>query len=185
MGEQNPTIRKAIEMLGADPDQLGCVMLEAELPNVYRMVLDPEWAYYSQTQSYIDGYYGESHVTLLYGLMFSAQKHRDIIDDVLGDWKPPGILSFHKISVFRGEDEGVPYSCLVLKANERDVEWANAELREANARLSKLPHVRGFVDYDPHVTIGYVAREFEREALEELGMVQARPMITGGLDYGD
>lgn len=185
MGEQDPNVRRAIVLAGGNPDKLGCVMLEAELPSVYTMVLNQDWAYYSQTQSYIDGYYGDAHVTLLYGLMFSANEHQAIIDAQLEGWKAPGVLPFYHVSAFRGEDEGVPYSCLVLKPEERSKEWANYELRDANARLSKLPHVRGFIDYDPHVTIGYVQRKYEAEALEELRMVPPRPLMTGGLDYGD
>lgn len=185
MAEMDDNVRKAIELCNGNPDDLGCVMLEVEMPNAYRMVLDERWAYHSQTQSYMDGYYGKSHVTLLYGLLFDASKHKDIIDKQLEGWSKPTILPYYKPSVFRLEDEGNPVSCLVLKPEERDRDWANEELEDANARLSKLPHVRGFVNYDPHVTIGYVAREFEQEAMEELNMVTARPLIARGLDYGD
>jgi hypothetical protein len=185
MPELDPNVRKAIELCNGDPDNLGCVMLEVELPNTYRLVLDDKWAYHSETQSYIKGYEGKTHVTLLYGLLFSAKEHQDIVDTALNGWRAPGILPFYQPAVFRGDDDGVSYSCLILKPEERDRDWANDELADANARLSKLPHVRGFVDYDPHVTIGYVRREFEQEALEELEMIVPRPLITRSLDYGD
>lgn len=185
MPELTPHVRKAIELVGGDPDNLGCVMLDVELPNAYRLVLDDKWAYHSKVQSYMDGYYGDTHVTLLYGLLFSPKENQSIIDDALADWHKPTVLPYYRPSVFRLEDEGNQVSCLVLKPEARDMDWANEELADANARLSKLPHVRGFVDYDPHVTVGYVAREFEQEALEELQMIQARPLIAGSLNYGD
>lgn len=185
MAEMDPNVRRAIELCNGDPDNLGAVMLDVELPNAYRLVLDRKWAYHSEVQSYMSGYEGKTHVTVLYGLLFSAMKHADIINNALGDWRAPSILPYYKVSVFRLEDEGNQVSCLVLKPEERDREWANAEMRDANARLSKLPHVRGFVDYDPHVTIGYVHREFEQEALEELRMISPRPLICGELDFGD
>lgn len=185
MPEMDDNARKAIELCGGNPDDLGCVMLDVELPNAYRMVLDEKWAYHSQTQSYMDGYYGDSHVTLLYGLLFDPAEHKDIIRRQLAGWSKPTILPYYKPSVFRLEDEGRPVSCLVLKPEAQDRDWANEELEDANERLSKLPHVRGFVDYDPHVTIGYVAREFEQEAMEELNMIQPRPLICGELNFGD
>jgi len=183
--ELTPHVRKAIELVGGNPDNLGAVMLEVELPNAYRLVLDDAWAYHSQVQSYMDGYYGEAHVTLLYGLLFSAKENQSIIDDALAGWTKPTILPYYKPSVFRLEDEGNPVSCLILKPEERDRDWANEDLEDANARLSKLPHVRNFVEYDPHVTVGYIHRKYEAEALEELESIQARPLICGSLNYGD
>lgn len=185
MPELDSNVRRAIELVGGDPDNLGCVMLDVDLPNAYRMVLDERWAYHSETQQYMSGYEGKTHVTLLYGLLFSAMDHPDIINTALGEWRAPSILPYYHVSVFRLEDEGNPVSCLVLKPEERDRDWANEDLEEANARLSKLPHVRNFAFYDPHVTIGYVKREFEQEALEELRTISARPLICGELNFGD
>lgn len=185
MPEIDPNVRAAIELCNGDPDSLGYVGLNVELPNAYRLVLDRRWEYRSEQQQYIDGYDGKPHVTLLYGLLFSAKSHKGIINKQLEGWSKPSILPFYRVSVFRGDDAGDAYSCLVLKPEERDRDWANEELEEANARLSKLPHVRPFVDYDPHVTIGYVKREYEREALDELNSLSTRPLITQDLDYGD
>lgn len=185
MAEYDENVRKAIAMANGDPDDLGAVMLKVELPNAYRMVLDQRWAYHSETQEYMSGYDGQAHVTLLYGLLLKPKEHPEIIRYALSGWAPPTILPYYQVSVFRLEDQGIPVSCLVLKPEERDREWANEDLAEANARLSKLPHVRNFVEYDPHVTIGYVAREYESEALEELRTITPRPIIAGEVDLGD
>jgi hypothetical protein len=185
MPELDPNVRKAIELCNGNPDQLGYVGLNVELPNAYRLVLDRRWEYRSEQQQYIDGYDGKPHVTLLYGLMFSAKENQVLIDEALKGWRKPTILPYYRVSVFRGDDAGDAYSCLVLKPEERDYDWANEELEDANARLSKLPHVRPFVDYDPHVTIGFVKREYEQEAVEELNSLSTRPLITLDLDYGD
>lgn len=185
MPELDENVRRAIELCNGDPDDLGAIMLDVNLPYAYRMTLDDKWAYHSQTQSYMSGYEGNTHITLLYGLLFSGNDHPDIINSALGDWRAPAVLPYYHVSVFRLEDEGNAVSCLVLKPEERDREWANEALVDANARLSKLPHTRGFVNYDPHVTIGYVTREFEQEALEELRMIQPRPLICGELNFGD
>lgn len=185
MAEMDPNVRAAIELVGGNPDDLGAVMLKVELPNAYRMVLDERWAYHSDTQEYMQGYEGKAHVTLLYGLLFKPSQHPDIVRKALEGWHPPTILPYYRVSVFRLEDEGNPVSCLILKPEERDADWANEDLEEANARLSKLPHVRGFANYDPHVTIGYVHREYESEALEELRSISSRPLICGELDFGD
>lgn len=185
MAEMDQNVRAAIELCGGNPDDLGAVMLEVELPSAYRLVLDNRWAYHSEKQEYVQGYEGKTHVTLLYGLLFKPKQHPDIIRKALKGWYPPTLLPYYRVSVFRLEDEGNPVSCLILKPEERDAYWANEDLVEANNRLSKLPHIRNFVNYDPHVTIGYVHRKFESEAMEELESIHSRPLICGKVDLGD
>lgn len=193
MPEDNKHARLAIEGLGVDPDNLGCVMLDVDPSAVNRLrsVLDPEWAYHSPTLEYVKGFDGDPHVTLLYGLLLNPKENRDLIDGVLDGWSPPAVLTFNYITDFGGSDGNDTYGCLVMKSasvgswTEGGGGWVKEELGEANARLSKLPHVRPFVDYDPHVTIGYVKRQHRAEALKRLGDQQLFPVVVTGLNYGD
>lgn len=181
MPEESNFARQALERLGVDPDNLGCVMLDVELPEIYRSVLDPEKAYYSKRLSYVEGLEGDSHITLLYGLLLSAQHNRDLVDGVLDRWYKPMIIVPSSIDVFPGNDGDSEYSCLVIKPQDHEA----AELQDANVRLSKLPHVRGFYNYDPHLTIGYVQKDYTDEALRKLDEVQPHVMRVGALNYGD
>lgn len=185
MPEENNWSRQAIERLGVDPNELGCVMLGVELPDVYRMVLEPEWAYYSKKYDYVKGYEGDAHITLLYGLMLSAAtpKGRAEVDGVLEGWIEPNVVVFPEVEVFPGNDGDNDYSCLVLSLGENL--WDRERLDDANGRLRKLPHVDGFAKYNPHITIGYVQKEFTNMARELLERVEVRPLRTTVLDYGD
>lgn len=185
MPEEINYSRRAIECLGVDPDNLGCVMLDIESRHIdeYRSKLALNMAYYSRKLSYVKGYSGTPHVTLLYGLMLSAKENRDLVDGVLDGWVPPAVLTFYDFDVFPGNDGDAEYGCIVLKPGLNH--WDLAPLEDANARLSKLPHVRGFYRYNPHVTIGYVKKSYISEALSILRGELIVPLVTGDLNYGD
>lgn len=188
MPEQNNIAATAIQRLGLDPKNLGCVMLDVELPPVYKIVLDPAWAYYSSILKFVNGYSGRGHITLLYGLLNNPQTDRDLIDGVMEGWEQPSSVMFESVHCFEGNDGVNDYGAIVLRPTEGDrvpEDRSTAELHDANYRLGKLPHVRSFADYNPHITVGYVHKQFIESALTELRMLQPHLMTTVGLNYGD
>lgn len=184
MPEEIPLSRVAIERVGGDPDNLGFVGLEVILPPEFLRdeVLDPEWEYKSPVLKYVKGYDINHHITLIYGLLFDAAKNRDLVDGVLKDWFKPNLVVLPEVEAFDGDDDYNVYSAIVLSVGTN--EWDLRNLKEANDQLRKLPHVCGFPVYNPHVTVGYVKREFAAQAVSRLRDVEVRPLLTGGLDYG-
>lgn len=182
MPEENNFSRTALERLGVDPDNLGCVMLNVSINANYRESLDESKAYYSKKLEHVKGFEGQPHITLLYGLLFSAEKNRDLVDGVLEGWTPPDVVTMYDVDVFPGNDGDEEYGAIVLKMGLNH--WDMDILEDANARLSKLPHVRGFYKYEPHVTIGYVQKDYIEEALAILRRLYVSPMFTQSLDYG-
>ena len=185
MPEETQWSREAIIRLGLDPDDLGFVGLEVELPSVFKMVLDAEWEYKSPvpTMQYVKGYDVNPHITLIYGLLFKADENRDLIDGVLENWHKPNLVVMPGVEAFHGDDGHDLYSAVVLTLDTND--WDLARLKEANDQLRRLPHVNGFPIYKPHITVGYVKREFADIAVARLKEIQVRPLITGDLEYGD
>lgn len=185
MPETNNFAATALMRLGVDPTNLGCVMLDVVLPDIYKQVLSPEWAYYSSILKYVNGYNGKGHITLLYGLLLNASTNRDLIDGVMEGWVKPEIVLFDTFDVFEGNDGVADYGAIILKSSEGRTGGQDiAELHDANYRLGKLPHVRSFPDYNPHITIGYVQKQFIEQALTELRMREPRSMSTLDLNYG-
>lgn len=180
-------IDRGVLAAGGDTKNLGCVMLNVRLPDHFRSAMDPEWAYYDEDQDYVKGFEGRAHITLLYGLLFSAKKERALIDEVLKDWWMPKRVSLPTVGYFnQGE-----YSALVL-GPEMDSDTYQ-DLYDANVLLSSMPHVRSYFAYRPHLTIGYVHNKYLSIAYETLrdtvrggkwGNV-VNWMETDGLDYGD
>jgi hypothetical protein len=181
MPEETSASREAINRLGLNPDNLGCVMLEVHMPDDYRVVLDPEWEYHSPKLEYVKGYEGDAHVTLLYGLLTSAEENKDLVDQVLETWHKPNLLVFPDVEAFPGDDGHEMYSAIVLTMEHND--WDSESLEDANGRLRRLPHVNGFPEYKPHVTVGYVLKPYTELALERVREVLVRPFRTGDLEY--
>lgn len=179
MPEENDISREAIDLIGCNPDDLGYVGMEVTLPGMYRNALEPEWAYHSPKYQYVKGYEGTPHVTLLYGLLFSAKEHQRLIDASLETWYKPIALVFDDSDAFHSEDDHALYSAIVLKPNDEPMGTSPGPLKEANDRLRRLPHVCPFPVYTPHVTVGYVRREFADQALgriRDLGPLVARTL---------
>lgn len=182
MPETNNIVKEAIATLGHDPDNLGFVGLEIELPAVYKQVLDPEWEYKSPSLFYVKGYDVDPHITLIYGLLFQAYEHQDWIDEILDEWYPPAVIVMPEVEAFFADDGNEAYAAIVLTLGDNRYDWE--QLRTANDELRKLPHVNGFPLYKPHITVGYVKDEFAALAIERLKSVEVRPFRTGDLDYG-
>lgn len=64
----------------------------------------------------------------------------------------------------------------------------NSDLQDANKRLSLLPHVNTFTEYNPHVTIAYVKNDPDivQKWVKALNQVIAGMRIAStGINYGD
>lgn len=182
MPEETPYSRDAIERIGRDPDNLGFVGLEIDLPPVYKAAIDREWVYNSPVLEYVKGLDVSPHITLIYGLLFDPKENRDLIDAALKDWHKPNLVLMPGVERFDGDDDYELYSAIVLTLEDNT--WDLGPLKEANDQLRKLPHVNGFPVYKPHVTVAYVKREFAARAVSRLREIEPRPLVTGGLDYG-
>ena len=82
------------QQLGIDLDNLGCIMLDVELPQYVSAQLEPEWAYRSANPklAHAAGYPDEHHVTMLFGLLHNGNAIRSAVDEVLDGWTPPQAL---------------------------------------------------------------------------------------------
>ncbi len=182
MPETNELVVEAIRGIGCDPDNLGFVGLEVDLPEVYHEILEPEWEYISPTLFYAKGYDVNPHITLIYGLLFKAHEHREWIDTILARWYKPGFVVMPEVEAFRGDDGNEAYAAIVLTLG--DNEYDLNQLKTANDELRKLPHVNGYPEYKPHVTVGYVKSEFADKAVQRIKDIEVRPFNIGELDYG-
>lgn len=167
--------------MGINPARLGCVMLDVE-PLPVAGVIPDQWLYTSTDPDlhWVNGVEVQSHITLLYGLLFNAHTIRDAVDEVLAGWRP-GTPFLADTRVF-GSPQPVaePYACIVGSVSKAP--W----LVDAHARLSLLPHVDTHPEYLPHVTIAYVQAQHAAAAVRELayagvGSAALKPI---GLNYG-
>ena len=166
---------EALKRRGIVVSKLGCVMLDVDGPPISKL-LPTTWLYSSSNpgRRWISGAQDEGHVTLLYGLLDNANAIREDVDEVLDGWEPGQITTDH-VGVFPSPFGDEDYSCIVAHLAVTD------DLLDAHARLSLLPHIDTHPTYRPHVTLAYVRKEFEKDAVrlieQELGCV------VGGLDF--
>jgi 2'-5' RNA ligase len=172
----------ALQEMGIEVSKLGCVMLDLE-PIDAAAFAPSGWAYYAKNPEYkwVKGFEVQSHITLLYGLLKNANTIRWAIDEVLEGWEP-GEIAIDRIGSFPSNLDGEPYACIIGHIR------VTAQLLDAHARLSYLPHIDTFWDYKPHVTLGYVHEKFEQDAIQ--AFLEAWPEQGGwtltpkGLNYG-
>lgn len=176
---------KALQRRGINVSALGCVMLDVESPDL--SCIPDEWCYTSAPpdRKWISGRQDEGHVTLLYGLLDNANTIREDIDEVLDGWAP-GVIRGDRLTVFPSPFPDEPYSCIVSEL------VLTPELRDAHARLSLLPHINTHPTYRAHVTLAYVHRDREADALAAIRRAfKARDVLVPmqfepiGLNYGD
>lgn len=136
------------EEMGVNLDTLGSVMLRVESPLFEP--LPPYDAYYSGN---IDRYWingvteeGKHHVTLRYG--FLPRVKQEHVDRVLDEAILPTKIDVGYLDVFPTPYEDEPYECLVVKVR-------SDSLDRVNKQLGILPNVLTFVEYKPHITLGY------------------------------
>lgn len=181
MPEESKFVREAILRIGVDPDDLGFVGLEVVLPPEYRAALSESWLYTSPTLEYVRGKTGTPHITLIYGLLFSAEQNRHLIDEALAAWHKPNLVVLPEVKAFHSNDGNADFAAIVLSIGTNDYDLN--KLKEANDELRKLPHVNPFPVYEPHVTVGFVRNEFTYLAVERLKAIEVRPFHTRELEY--
>jgi 2'-5' RNA ligase len=171
---------KALREMGIEVSKLGCVMLDLE-PIDAAAFAPSNWAYYAKNPEYkwVKGFEVRSHITLLYGLLKNANTIRWAIDEVLEGWEP-GEVGIDRVGSFPSNLDGEPYACIIGHIR------VTAELLDAHARLSYLPHIDTFWDYKPHVTLGYVHKEFEQDAIATFSQATrgGAMLVPKGLNYG-
>lgn len=155
-----PEVYKA---LNVDLSKLGCVMLDVA-PISLDGVLAQDGAsdflqtyqgdlYYAQDKSrfWIDGFVGSknAHLTLLYGLMETAENYRSYIEQILKDWKMAD-LEIESVGYFSSPYQDDQYFCIVGHVK------VTPELLEGHQRLEFLPHINTFPGYKAHITLAYV-----------------------------
>jgi len=93
------------------------------------------------------------HCTVLYGL---ESDDPTPVRDLLHDY-PPFTVILGPISYFEAEDYDV-----------MKIEVISDQLHEMNRSLDELDNANTFPDYNPHVTIAYVTKDFDRESIDPL-----------------
>lgn len=177
------TIQEIYDRLGINQDTFGCVMMETEPLKIGDM-LSEEDLYYAKEKDrfWIDGVVSEKvcHVTLLYGLMQSANDWKEYVDALLKD-VPIKEVEIDHVSYFDSPYEEELYYCLVAKLVVTD------ELLAANGQLRKLPHCDDYSMYTPHITLCYIKKDpkIRDELLYAMNNRFAGTKVnTTGLNYG-
>lgn len=174
---------------GVNLNDLGCVMLEVvPLPVVAWAGEDaPEDLWVSSPEghpwSWVKGPVAESgaHVTVKYGLLEKAYEPRseDAVHRLLADYEPGMVLKVGSIDVFPEPSVSeLGYACIVARIDDE-------QLRGWNAALSMLPHVDTYADYKPHLTLGYVRKEYAEGAVLAFDKHMPRYVTTTGLSLGE
>lgn len=169
--------------LGIDVHSLGCVMLEVDTLKVSDIVPEEE-LYFSESMQYAQGIiseWGLPHVTLIFGLMQSAQDLKVYVDSLLEGIDLSSVTIDH-VETFDSTDGDIDYSVYV------GIVDLSPELLEANANLRKLPHIDSFADYKAHITLFYAKRndDLKDQLIGELNSRFAgKKVTTKGINYGD
>lgn len=144
--------------LDIDLGELGCVMLDVELgeaiagadeflgDNLYTSDNEKHW--------WIKGLVAQEtpHMTLLYGLMKSAEEYADPIATVMNGWSIQNV-KIQGVSHFESVYDDEPYYCIVANVK------LSTEIEDGRARLQMLPHINTFKEYRPHITLAYIKKD--------------------------
>lgn len=143
--------------LGINPEtECGCVMLDVE--NIDTKDLIPTSLLYTSPHPdriYINGRPRQSHISLKYGILRSdlfpsVTMYEDEVRRLLSNWEKPSTVTIESIENFGSAYPDEQYHCLVAKIH------IDSSLKEANNKLSWLPHLDKFNDYKPHITLAYI-----------------------------
>lgn len=176
------------EDLGVDSDKLGCIMLDLQTFDVLKHVEggQADLVQATKPEDHVMGAVAESeaHVTLLFGLLQNGNTMKAQVDKVLAGWRCDSVV-LSEVTSFSvpPEAEAVP-----IVANIQAWDLSGDTLQEANKRLSLLPHVNTFGNYNPHVTIAYVKNDPDvvqkwTKALNQV--IPGMRLSSTGINYGD
>lgn len=164
------------EELGIDLNKLGCLMLETENPLTQIVRDDISYASKHPDRFWIKGLQTDWHVTIRYGFMPNVRQRH--VEQVLQSVEIPKMLKVSHLEVFGSPFPDEPYKCIVARVEDE-------ALNDINAQLSVLPNVNTYVEYKPHVTIGYFRAEAITDSfLEQMERILRHDVATGNLDYG-
>lgn len=151
-------------------------MLDTENP-VPNLVIDAGDEHYSTDirKKYVKGLQTEWHVTVRYGLLERVRKPH--VDRVLEGFELPTELRLGDAELFPSTDPNEPYECVVALVKDDT-------LFELNKQLSVLPNVSTFVEYKPHITIGYFRPGFFLENRYQFHFNGDTVKVLG-LNYGN
>jgi len=107
--------------------------------------------YYSEDKKWVKGlvYLNHPHLTLLYGLLDCVKPEhvKRVLEGLI-----IGSVVIDEISYFDSPDSE-EYYCVIAKVG------LNKFIKEAHQRLSLLPHINTFLEYNPHITLGYIKKD--------------------------
>lgn len=179
--------------LGVNTSDLGCIMLDTALFDVASSVPGGKDDLYFSSHpdsKYVQGdvVARKAHLTLLYGLLEKGPKWKAHVDRVLDGWTMPEYVEIESVGAFPSTNPDEDYTCIVAHIK------VTPELSDGNGRLRMLPHIDGFAEYKPHVTLAYVrndpanvdwARTTREKWLLALdGRLRGRMVPVLGLNYG-
>lgn len=136
----------------------GCVMLDLELVTA-APVIPEKWLHVDPEDPWTDIAASGHHATLKYGLLPDLVTQNDV-DRAMDGWVSGTVLRCDFVEVFENE----AYDVIVARPSFEE----SYALRDANARLSGLPHVDTYPVYKPHVTLAYVHSGKAEECLSML-----------------
>jgi hypothetical protein len=176
--------------LGYDLSKLGCIMLPLvsndDLETAVTKTISHEDTYFASnpSRSWIKGIVADkAHITLLYGLLRSGQEMEKHVDAVLEyGVKMPNEVKIDHVGYFVSPYADEPYYCIVAHLAAAD------GLVEAHDRLTFLPHIDTFPDYEAHITLAYIKKDEAKrdEYVKRLNKALSGLLLTAAneLDYG-
>lgn len=189
MSESVHKFRHIHDELDIRISDLGCIMLDTDTVPVTEIMSkfksSPQDDLYVsprvEERKWINGAVGErsAHVTLLYGLMEKGLTWKRYVDELLDG------IDLHDIEIdcidyFDSPYPDDPYYCIVAKV------FVTEELALAHSRLSYLPHINTFPEYNAHVTLAYIKKDVDilEQWLEGLSIGMDTYLIGREINYG-
>lgn len=135
------------ESMGVKTWGLGCLMIDTEQPyEDIQLAPGDEYVSTNPKNLYVKGLQTAWHVTARYGLLPEVKSEH--VFTVLEGYSIPPELSIRGYDMFPSTDPNEPFECVVALVED-------PLLDDINAQLSVLPNISTFVEYEPHITIGY------------------------------